>query len=149
MKLNISFVNFKKNHKNKKDQIIFTSKNCNNYSKIENLFKFLLVEKNSFIFESVEKGKIRGRYTIIGLKPDKIWNINKSSIDFIAKGKKKKIKEKPLSFLNNLLSKFNTKVPKGLQKMDSMLVGYFYYDITSRNRVKTPVTIMKKFNIQK
>ena len=46
MKLNISFVNFKKNHKNKKDQIIFTSKNCNNYSKIENLFKFLLVEKN-------------------------------------------------------------------------------------------------------
>ena len=39
------------------------------------LFKFLLVEKNSFIFESVEKGKLRGRYTIIGLNPDKIWDI--------------------------------------------------------------------------
>ena len=61
MKLNTSFVNFKKKHKNKKNQIIFTSKKCNDYSKVENLFKFLLVEKNSFIFESVEKGKIRGR----------------------------------------------------------------------------------------
>ena len=91
MKLNISFANFKKNHKNKKDQIIFVSRKCNNYSKVENLFRFLLVKKNSFIFESVEKGKIRGRYTIIGLNPDKIWNINKNSIEFILQGKKKKI----------------------------------------------------------
>ena len=105
MKLNTSFVNFKKNHKNKKNQIIFTSKKCNDYSKVENLFKFLLVEKNSFIFESVEKGKIRGRYTIIGLNPDKIWNINKNSIDFTSEGKKKKIRAKPLNFLNNLLNK--------------------------------------------
>ena len=75
MKLNISFEKFKEHHKNKKNQIIFTVKKCKSYSKIENLFKFLLVEKNSFIFESVEKGKLRGRYTIIGLNPDKIWNI--------------------------------------------------------------------------
>jgi len=129
MKLNTSFVNFKKNHKNKKNQIIFTSKKCNDYSKVENLFKFLLVERNSFIFESVEKGKIRGRYTIIGLNPDKIWNINKNSIDFTSEGKKKKIRAKPLNFLNNLLNKFNTTVPKGLPKMASMLVGYFSYDV--------------------
>ena len=88
-----------------------------------------MVKKNSFIFESVEKGKIRGRYTIIGFNPDKIWNINKNSIDFFFKGRKKKIKAKPLNFLNSLLSKFNTKIPKGLPKMASMLVGYFSYDV--------------------
>ena len=92
MKLNISFANFKKNHRNKKDQIIFVTKNCNDYSKVENLFKFLLVEKNSFIFESVEKGKIRGRYTIVGLNPDKIWNITGNSVTYTLEGKKKKIK---------------------------------------------------------
>ena len=90
MRLNISFANFKKNHKNKKDQILFLKKKCNAYSRVENLFKFLLVEKNSFIFESVEKGKIRGRYTIIGFNPDKIWNINKNNIISIFEGKKKK-----------------------------------------------------------
>ena len=52
MKLNISFKSFKKNHKRKKNQILFISKKCNDYRKVENLFKFLLVEKNSFIFES-------------------------------------------------------------------------------------------------
>ena len=71
MKLNISFGSFKKNHKLKKDQIIYNVKNCKDYKQVENIFNFLLVENNSFIFESVEKGTIRGRYTIIGLNPDK------------------------------------------------------------------------------
>ena len=80
MKLNISFSSFEKNHKLKKDQIIYRVKNCIDYKQVENIFNFLLVEKNSFIFESVEKGTIRGRYTIIGLNPDKIWDIYKNTI---------------------------------------------------------------------
>ena len=129
MKLNISFTDFKKNHSKKKHQVLFFSRKCSNYTKIENLFKFLLVEKNSFIFESVEKGKIKGRYTIIGLKPDKIWDIKNNIISIISEGKVKKIKTNPLNYLNNLINKFNIKIPKGLPSMSSMLVGYFSYDI--------------------
>ena len=129
MKLNISFEKFKEHHKNKKNQIIFTVKKCKSYSKIENLFKFLLVEKNSFIFESVEKGKLRGRYTIIGLNPDKIWDIKDKSINIKTNGKLRKIKSDPLKFLNNLIDKFEMKVPQELPSMSSMLVGYFSYDI--------------------
>ena len=62
MRINTSFNNLKKH--SKEHQILFRSLNCKNYYKIENLYKFLLRE-NSFIFESVEKGTIRGRYTII------------------------------------------------------------------------------------
>ena len=69
MKLNISFNKFKKNHLLNNHQVLFKSRNCKEYYKVENLFKFLLAEKNSFIFESVEKGIIRGRYTIIGSNP--------------------------------------------------------------------------------
>ena len=129
MKLNISFSSFKKNHKLKKDQLIYKIKKCKDYKQVENIFNLLLVEKNSFIFESVEKGTIRGRYTIIGLNPDKVWNINKNTIIETFEGKKKIIKEKPLNFLNNLIDKFNTKVPKGIPKMAAMLVGYFSYDV--------------------
>ena len=39
-------------------------------AEILNLINNFLDEKNSFIFESVEKGIIRGRYTIFGKKPD-------------------------------------------------------------------------------
>jgi anthranilate synthase component 1 len=128
MKLNISFSSFKKKHKLKKDQLIYRVKHCKDYKEVENIFNFLLVKKNSFIFESVEKGSIRGRYTIIGLNPDKVWDINKNIITEKFNNKKKILKKKPLNFLNNLIDEFSSKVPRGIPKMAAMLVGYFSYD---------------------
>ena len=61
MGINISLDKFKKNHLRKKNQVLFKSLYCKDYNRVENLYKFLLAEKNSFIFESVEKGSIRGR----------------------------------------------------------------------------------------
>ena len=129
MRINTSFKVFKNTHLKKKHQLLFASKNCKNYNKVENLYKFLLAEKNSFIFESVEKGSIRGRYTIIGLNPDKIWNINNSSVILNKDGRKIKIKANPLKFLNKLIENFKLKIPTQLPSMASMLVGYFSYDI--------------------
>ena len=129
MKINASFKKFKKNHIKKKHQILFKSRVCKDYYKVENLFKFLLAEKNSFIFESVEKGKLRGRYTIIGLNPDKIWDVNKNVITIDQQGKKSKIKADPLIYINKLIKDFDIKIPKQLPSMSSMLVGYFSYDI--------------------
>ena len=129
MRINTSFKVFKNTHLKKKHQLLFTSKNCKNYCKVENLYKFLLAEKNSFIFESVEKGSIRGRYTIIGLNPDKIWNINNNSVTLNKDGRKIKIKANPLKFLNKLIENFKVKIPNQLPSMASMLVGYFSYDI--------------------
>ena len=83
MKLNITLKKFRENHKRKKSQIIFSKHKCNRYFSVENLYKYLLNEKDSFIFESVEKGKIRGRYTIIGLRPDKTYDIKKNQITVI------------------------------------------------------------------
>ena len=63
-------------HSRKKNQIIYISKKIYDDREIINLIDNFLKEKNSFIFESVEKGKIRGRYTIFGKNPDKIWEFN-------------------------------------------------------------------------
>ena len=129
MKINLSFKEFKNNHSKKKHQILFRSRSCDQYYKVENLFRFLLAEKNSFIFESVEKGTIKGRYTIIGLNPDKIWDINKSIITVNSSDKKTKIKSDPLKYINKLIKEFKIKVPNQLPSMSSMLVGYFSYDV--------------------
>ncbi len=129
MKINLSFKEFKKNHSKKKHQILFRARTCNQYNKVENLFRFLLAEKNSFIFESVEKGTIKGRYTIIGLNPDKMWDINKNIITINSSGKKTKIKSDPLKYINKLIKEFKIKIPKQLPSMSSMLVGYFSYDV--------------------
>ena len=129
MKLNISFKEFKKNHSKKKHQILFRTKSFNQYYKVENLFRFLLAEKDSFIFESVEKGTIKGRYTIIGHNPDKIWDINKNIITLYSSGRKIKIKSDPLKYINKLIKEFKIKIPNQLPAMSSMLVGYFSYDV--------------------
>ena len=129
MQINVSFNDFKKKHTKKKHQILFRSFSCKNYYRVENLYKFILAEKNSFIFESVEKGVARGRYTIIGLNPDKIWDINNNTVILNTSGKKVKIKTNPLKYLNKLIKNFKIKIPKQLPSMASMLVGYFSYDI--------------------
>tara|TARA_B100000242_G_scaffold129083_1_gene91174 strand:+ start:797 stop:2254 length:1458 start_codon:yes stop_codon:yes gene_type:complete len=129
MRINTSFNEFKKKHSKKKHQILFKSFKCNDYYRVENLYKFILAEKNSFIFESVEKGTIRGRYTIIGLNPDKIWDINNNIITLNANGKKTRIKTNPLNYINKLIKNFKIEMPNQLPSMASMLVGYFSYDI--------------------
>ena len=129
MRLNTSLKEFKKKHLRKKNQVIFRSRNCKSYYKVENLYKFLLAEKNSFIFESVEKGTTRGRYTIIGLNPDKIWDIRNNIVVLDNNGKIRKIKTNPLKYINKLINEFKIEIPKKLPAMASMLVGYFSYDI--------------------
>ena len=60
-----------------------------------------LNEKNSFIFESVEKGKIRGRYTIFGKNPDKIWEFNNKNSYLTTNNIKKKLKVTLKKLLKN------------------------------------------------
>ena len=129
MKLSTNLERFKRLHKKKFNQTIHFSIRCKNYKFIENLYKFILVKKNSFIFESVEKGKVRGRYTIIGFNPDKIINIKNNKIIEDNFNRKKLIKQNILNYLNKLLKNFKVKSPKELPRMSSMLVGYFSYDI--------------------
>ena len=129
MNINTSLVNFKKKHKNKKNQIIFHKSNCKNNKIVENIIDNFLIKKNTFIFESVEKRRIKGRYTIIGADPDKIWEFNKKKIYLIENKKKKIIKGIPYNFLKKLIKNFNFPLSKNLPPLSTLLVGYFSYDI--------------------
>ena len=129
MIINTNLSSFKKKHKSNKNQILFHKTDCQNYKIIENIINKFLIKKNSFIFESVEKRKIRGRYTIIGADPDKIWEFDKKKIHIITNNKKKVIKDSPYTFLKKLIENFNFPLPKNLPPICSLLVGYFSYDI--------------------
>ena len=129
MKINTNLFNFIKKHKNRKNQIIFHETNCKSNKAVENIINNFLIKKNSFIFESVEKRRFRGRYTIIGADPDKIWEFNKKKIHIIKNNKKKLIRGSPYPFLEKLIQNFNFPLPKGLPPLSTLLVGYFSYDI--------------------
>ena len=129
MKINTSFSTFKKKHQNNKNQIIFYKTDNKNNKDVENIINNFLHKKNSFIFESVEKRRIRGRYTIIGADPDKIWEFDKNKIHVIENNKKRLVKGSPYPYLKNLIENFNFPLPKNLPPLSSLLVGYFSYDI--------------------
>ncbi len=126
--LNIKFEKFKKTHKKKFNQVLYYELKSKNSKEVENLINNFLQDKNSFIFESVEKGVIKGRYTIFGKNPDKIWEFNNKNIYYLNKNKKKKIKGDPVKILNNIIKNFNFKTPKKLPQLCSLLAGYFSYD---------------------
>ena len=129
MIISSSLKDFKKKHLSKINQTIYFSEKFKNKFIIERLIDNFLNEKNSFVFESVEKGKIRGRFTIFGKNPDKIWELNNEKVISIVNGKKKKLKIKPYVFLNKLIENFNFVTPKNLPPICSLLSGFFSYDI--------------------
>ncbi len=128
MIINRGFKNFKFRHRSKKNQIIYTSKKVKNDEEVLNLIDNFLDEKNSFIFESVEKGKIKGRYTIFGKNPDKIWEFNNNNSYLIQKNKKNKLNDKPENLIEKIIEDFKFDTPKNLPKICSLICGYFSYD---------------------
>jgi len=86
-----TFKNFKKKNK---FSLTYLIENNVGINKIELLINNILTKENSFIFESVEKAKTRGRYTIFGFKPDLTLEIKNKKILINKKKYKKKTKQK-------------------------------------------------------
>ena len=86
--LNVNLENFKKKHKRNLNQLIYYSSKTDGLKEIGNLINNFLNEKNSFVFESVEKGKIKGRYTILEKILTKFGNLTTIKVLFIVVKKK-------------------------------------------------------------
>ena len=123
-----SYSKFKRDYSAKKNQVLYKIKKVKNDNEIIKLIDDFLVEKNSFIFESVEKGKIKGRYTIFGRNPDKIWEFNNNYGYLIQNKKKIKIKGNPEKLIEKIIEDFKFKTPSILPPISSLISGYFSYD---------------------
>ncbi len=127
--LNLSLDKLKSQFLRKKNQIVYYSTKTDGQKEIENLINNFLIEKDSFIFESVEKGFIKGRYTIFGKNPDKIWEFNNNTCKLFYKNQTKILKGSPKNNIEKIIEDFNFDIPKGLPSISSILSGYFSYDI--------------------
>jgi anthranilate synthase component 1 len=88
----------------------------------------------SFLFESVEGGAVRGRYSVIGLQPDLIWRAHgaRAEINRAAQRKSSKFvrcKESPLAALRAFISESRIVLPNNLPPMAAGVFGYLGYDM--------------------
>src|ERR1700744_1268465 len=99
-------------------------------------------QPNAFLLESVEGGAARGRYSVIGLRPDLIWrcqngvaSVNRHALSaphaFVAETRP------PLDSLRALIAETRLDVPAHLPPMAGGLVGYLGYDMV-RQMEKLP-----------
>jgi anthranilate synthase component 1 len=125
-----SYEKFKNNLKINNFSQIYTIQKIKDLSALDNLIELVSLNKDSFVFESVEKDKIRGRYTIFGFNPDLTIEVNNNQIIRTLNNKIIKIKKKnPYNYLNNLIKNFNFKTSNQIPLMSAMLAGYLGYDI--------------------
>ena len=68
-----SFNEFNKKIKNQQNQIVYTKFSADLDTPVSLMLKLAKNEKNSFLLESVTGGEIKGRYSVLGMKPDLIW----------------------------------------------------------------------------
>ena len=89
---------------------------------------------NGFLLESVEGGAVRGRYSVIGLKPDLIWRC----VDGVAEiNRAARYDESafevcdapPLESMRALIAETHIDLPEDLPPMAAGLVGYLGYDM--------------------
>ena len=144
--LNVNLKKFQFLHKKKQNQIIFSSIVTDGKKEILNLIDNFLIDKNSFVFESVEKGVIKGRYTIFGKNPDKIWEFNNNNCKLFYKNRSIKLKGNPKKNIEKIIEDFNFDIPKGLPSISSILSGYFSYDVI-RYIEKIPNSTKNDLNI--
>ena len=87
----------------------------------------------SFLLESVEGGAVRGRYSVIGLDPDVVWQANGKRAE-INRGARTKptaftrCKEPPLDALRAFIAESRIDLPESLPPMAAGVFGYLGYD---------------------
>jgi anthranilate synthase component 1 len=89
---------------------------------------------NSFLLESVEGGAVRGRYSIIGLKPDLIWRCYRGRAEINRRARSnpqafEPCPEAPLASLKALIGECLVETPPPLPPMASGLFGYMGYSM--------------------
>ncbi len=88
----------------------------------------------AFLFESVEGGAWRGRYSVITLKPDLVWRCRGQSAEIaeaedIAAGRFAPQGASALESLRDLVASARLEIPKGLPPMVAGVFGALGYDM--------------------
>jgi len=88
----------------------------------------------AFLFESVEGGAWRGRYSIVTLQPDLVWRCRGEVAEIaegedIAAGRFKREEAGALESLRDLIARSRMEVPKGLPPMTAGVFGAIGYDM--------------------
>jgi anthranilate synthase component 1 len=138
MKIPVEYAAFERAYQAGEAQVIWTRLVADLETPVSAMLKLADGRPNSFLLESVEGGAQRGRYSILGMRPDLIWRCcgDKAEINRQARMDAHAFTPCPvaerqgaLASLRAIVAESRIDIPVSLPPMAAGLVGYMGYDM--------------------
>lgn len=134
MELTPSFDDFAAAHARGENQLVYTRLAADLDTPVSLMLKLTGAARDAFMLESVTGGEVRGRYSIIGMKPDLIWQCHgtQSRLNRQARFDPDGFEDQPGDPLDNLralLAESRIDLPDDLPAASAGLFGYLGYDM--------------------
>ncbi|WP_333695727.1 anthranilate synthase component I [Phaeobacter italicus] len=134
MALTPDFDTFAKAYEAGENQVVYTRLAADLDTPVSLMLKLTGAQKDAFMLESVTGGEVRGRYSIIGMKPDLVWRcrgelaeLNRDArfdADAFAP-----LDGNPLDRLRDIIAESRINLPDDLPQAAAGLFGYLGYDM--------------------
>jgi anthranilate synthase component 1 len=139
-----SYAEFAAAYDKGRPQALFTRLVADLETPVSAFLKLADERANAFLLESVQGGENRGRYSVVGLKPDLIWRcragkaeINRAAEDDTERFSDDPLAARPLESLKKLVASVRMELPPELPPMAVGVFGYLGYDLV-RHMEKLP-----------
>lgn len=128
------FEDFSAGYESGKNQLLYTRLAADLDTPVSLMLKLSDAQENSFILESVTGGEVRGRYSIIGMKPDMIWRCHGTTSEINRQARFDPTAfmvcdEDPLTAIRSILAESRIDLPIDLPAASAGLFGYLGYDM--------------------
>ncbi len=125
---------FAKTYNSGQNQVVWTRLVADLDTPVSLMLKLAQARKDSFLLESVTGGEVRGRYSVIGMRPDLVWECRGQNVRLNRQARFDadafvSTKEDPLTSLRAVIAESCINLPEGLPAISAGLFGYLGYDM--------------------
>ncbi|NBZ87811.1 anthranilate synthase component I [Stagnihabitans tardus] len=134
MKLEPDFATFEAAWAKGANQVVYARLAADLDTPVSLMLKLAEARADSFMLESVTGGEVRGRYSVVGMKPDLVWQCHgtKARLNREARFDATSFTEDPLPPLESLralIAESRIDLPEALPPIAAGLFGYLGYDM--------------------
>lgn len=134
MELKPSFEEFARGYEAGENQVVYARLAADLDTPVSLMLKLTGAARDAFMLESVTGGEVRGRYSIIGMKPDLIWQCHGETarINRQARFDADAFEPQdahPLDSLRALIAESRIDLPEDMPAASAGLFGYLGYDM--------------------
>lgn len=129
-----SFEAFERGWNAGKNQLVYARLAADLDTPVSLMLKLAEARADTFMLESVTGGEVRGRYSVVGMKPDLIWRCRGEASEINREARFdpaafRLLEGHPLQTLRDLLAECRVDMPEDLPAIASGLFGYLGYDM--------------------